>query len=55
MSLVKESLTPHWDNWQKQNKKNRCAVESKADTGTYLEELKAYTKFQTAGVISTQL
>lgn len=43
MSLVKESLTPHWDNWQKQNKKNRCAVESKADTGTYLEELEAYT------------
>lgn len=39
LPLVKESLIPHWDNWQKLNKKKQCAVESKADTGIYLEEL----------------
>lgn len=42
MSLVKESLNPHWDNWQKLKKKKRCAVESGADTGVYLKELEAY-------------
>lgn len=43
LSLVKEPLTPHWDNWQTWNKNKRCAVESEADVGIYLEELEAYT------------
>lgn len=43
LSLIKEPLTPHWDNWQKQNKNKRCAVKSEADIGIYLEELEAYT------------
>lgn len=43
LSLVKEPLTPHWDNGQTWNKNKRCGVESEADIGIYLEGLEAYT------------